>query len=78
MIGIEQVLEARIARSSVTNWSSWEHVGLHLLVLDDRLDDELAVGELGEVGGEREACQGRVAVLLGELAASCGRGRATA
>ena len=45
-----------------------EDVGLHLLVLDDRLDDELAVGHVGQVGGEREPRHGGVALLLGELA----------
>ena len=29
------------------------------LVLDDRLDDELAVGELGEIGGDARSARGR-------------------
>src|SRR5581483_1264400 len=38
------------------------------LVLDDRLDHELAVGELGEVGRVAQAGEGAVPVGLGQLA----------
>ena len=77
MIGIEDVLDARIASSaSTTLSSSREHLGLELLVLDDRLDDELAVGELAEVGGDPHAAERRVALGLVELAARASRGRA--
>ena len=56
MIGIELVLLARIAVGiGDVPVERAEHVGLQRLVLDDRLDDQLPVGELGEVGGEREA-----------------------
>ena len=51
MIGIELVLLARIAAGSVTTASSaWKIVDLEVLLLDDRLDHELAVGELVDVG----------------------------
>ena len=54
MIGIELVLLARIAcRVGDDLVERAEHVDLRRLVLDHRLDDELAVGELAEVGGER-------------------------
>ncbi len=45
-----------------------EHVDLALLVLDDRLDDELTVGEIADVGRERDPRQRRVALVLAELA----------
>ena len=78
MIGIEDVLEARTASSaSTTLSSSAEHLGLELLVLDDRLDDELTVGELAVVGGHPHATERRVAFGLVELAAARRRGRAT-
>ena len=47
MIGIEEVLDARIASGSVTISSRRaEQLDLGALVLDDRLDDQLPVGEL--------------------------------
>ena len=46
MIGIELVLEARIASVPRHHLvEALEHLGLDLLVLDDGLDDELAVGD---------------------------------
>ena len=49
-----------------------EHLHLRLLVLHHRLDDELSVGELAEVGRETEPAQGGVAIVLGELARADG------
>ena len=45
-----------------------EHVDLALLVLDDRLDDELTVGEITDVGRERDPRQRRVAIVFAEFA----------
>ena len=48
MIGIELVLLARIARSVGHELVELrEHLGLQRLVLDDRLDHELAIGQVG-------------------------------
>ena len=46
-----------------------EDLRLDLLVLHDGLDDEVAVGELAEVGGEGEPVQRGVPLLRGDLAA---------
>ena len=54
-----------------------EHVDLHRLVLDDRLDDQLAVGQLVEVGREPQPTDGGVALLLGQLAGARRPARAT-
>ena len=45
-----------------------EDLSLGLLVLDHCLDDELTVGEVAEIGGERKASNGAVAFGFGELA----------
>ena len=42
-----------------------EDVRLHALVLDDGLDHQLAIGEIGEVGGEPQPLGGLVALALG-------------
>ena len=58
MIGIDDVFDARMAsRVGRRPCRGGEHLDLHVLVLDDRLDDELAVGEIAEVGGERAAAR---------------------
>ena len=45
-----------------------EHGDLDLLVLGHRLDDELPVGELGEIGRERQVADRLVAFCLRQLA----------
>lgn len=52
-----------------------EDLGLDLLVLDHGLDDQVTVGELAEIGGEAEAGEGGVPLLLGDLAALGGLGQ---
>ena len=45
-----------------------EHLGLESKVLDDGLDDQVTVGEIGEIGGERQVAEcGRMPILV-ELA----------
>ena len=73
MIGIELVLLARIACRRRRPCRAPEHLDLERLVLDHRLDDELTVGELAEVGRERDPRDGRVALVLGELAGRTAR-----
>src|SRR5262249_32960169 len=43
-----------------------EDLAFELELLEDGLDDEVAVGEIGELGSERETRGGRVAFLLRE------------
>ena len=70
MIGIEEVLEASTASGEMTILSrrlKRSHLGC--LVLHDRLDDEVAVGQLVEVGddpdpGEHVGGAGDLAALL--------------
>ena len=50
---------------------------LERFVLHDGLDDELPVGELVDVGGERQVGQRGVTLGFGELVATRRRGRAT-
>ena len=44
-----------------------EDLALHDVVLDDRLDDELAVGQVGQRGGERQPGKRRVEFVLRQL-----------
>jgi hypothetical protein len=44
-----------------------EDVGLQRLVLDDRLDDEVAVGEVAQLGGVRQVLRDRVVLGLADL-----------
>ena len=74
--GIEEVLEARIASWRVTTWSStWKISVLTCSFSTTASIDQIAVGELAEVGGEAEPRQRRVALLLGDLAAFGGLGQ---
>ena len=69
MIGMLDVFDASTASGSVMTSSSSAKISrLDGLVLDDRLDHQLAVGQVGQVGGERQLGQRRVALALGELA----------
>ena len=47
MIGMEEVFEARIASAARRPCPGTEHLDLGLFLLDDRLDDEVTIGELG-------------------------------
>ena len=69
MIGIDDVLEARMASSPSTTLSSPANTSvLSCLVLDHRLDDEFPVGQVGQVGRPADAAEGGVPLLLGQLA----------
>ena len=66
--GSVDVLVARIATSLQMRSSSAEEVLLRGEILDDRLDHELALGKLAEVGDGVHAGEGGVAVGRLELA----------
>ena len=69
MIGMLDVFDASTASGSVIDLVQFgEDLGLDGLVLDDRLDDQLAVGQVGQIGGELQLRQRRVALPLGDLA----------
>ncbi len=69
MIGIDDVLDARIASGLVDDRvECGEHVDLDRLVLGDRLDHQIPVGEGREFGREGQPGQRGVAVRRVELA----------
>ena len=68
MIGIDEVFEARMASSSSTiAVERGEHGHLGGLLLDHRLEDDLSVVEVAQVGREANALEGKLAVLGVEL-----------
>ena len=74
MIGIELVLLASTAVGILDDLvETVEHVDLALLVLDHGLDDELTVGQVADVGGERDARQRLVAFARSSLPADTAR-----
>ncbi len=70
MIGIEEVLEAMIARSETACADRGDHLELEPLVLRHRLDHEVGVGYARNVSRQRDAVTDRGGVILVELAAS--------
>ena len=71
MIGIDDVFEASTASALVTTSSSRRKAStLSVLVLADRLDHQVAVGEGRPVVGEVQPGEGGVVVGLAELAAA--------
>ena len=65
MMGMLEVFDASTASGSVmTLVELGEDLALDGLVLHDRLDHELAVGQVGEIGGERQLRQRGVAIAL--------------
>ncbi len=61
------VLVARIASGLTMSWSSAKNVLLRAELLDDRLDHEIALGEVGEIGGEPHTAERSLARLRGHL-----------
>ena len=67
-IGIAEVFDARIASGAGEAVELGEHLPLRLELLDDRLDHEVAVGQVGELGREGQPAERRVPLLGGRLA----------
>ena len=67
-IGIAEVFDARIASGADEAVELGEHLALRLELLDDRLDHEIAVGQVGELGREGQPAERRVPLLGGRLA----------
>ena len=59
---VARIVSGRTIRSSSAKSSSF---GAE--ILDDRLDDEIAVGEVGEIGRQRERRERRLALVRGHL-----------
>ncbi len=69
MIGMLDVFDASTASGSVITLSSSAKIlRLDGFVLDDGLDDQLAVGQVGQVGGERQPRERRIAIVFAQLA----------
>ena len=72
-IGIDEVFDAMIARSSRSSSRRWKTAPLHRHVLEDRLDDDLGTGEAVELGRRRNPAEQRLGLVGGELPASTAR-----
>ena len=78
MIGMDEVLVARMAVGSATASSmSAKDIQFESFVFGDRLDHQLSIGEVTDVGGEREVALYPRGVLFGQLAATPRRARVT-
>ncbi len=68
-MGMLDVFDASTASGSVIELVEFgKDLALNGVVLDDRLDDQLTIGQIGKAGGKAQLVQCRGALALGDLA----------